>query len=104
MFLYGLYRVLDILQEERVMRYFQTWGWNSKLMRKCKRCALFWQWVCGLFGHEISRTEWGYDGGDTADVWCRWCNKFMQVSKSELQFRLGKDKRGLLDMVEKETK
>ena len=83
-------------------KYFQTWTWNSKLRRKCKWCASLWQWVCGFRGHEISKPEWGYGGGDTADVWCRWCNKYMQIPKTELQFRMDKDKRSLLSMVEEE--
>lgn len=83
-------------------KYFQTWTYNSKLQRRCALCAKLWQWFCGLFGHEISKTEWGYGGGDTADVWCRWCNKFMQVPKSELLFRLDKERRELLKQVGKE--
>lgn len=80
-------------------KYFQTWAWNSKLRRKCKWCAALWQWLCGLKGHEISKTEWGYGGGDTADVWCRWCNKLMKIPKTELQFRLDKESRNFLDTI-----
>ena len=82
-------------------RYIQTFKWNSELRRHCEWCAMFWQWVCGKFGHEPSKTEWGYGGGDTADTWCRWCNKFMQIPKTELLFRLDKDKRKILDIVDK---
>ncbi|NIB43835.1 hypothetical protein HBA55_29805 [Pseudomaricurvus alkylphenolicus] len=84
-------------------RYFQTWTWNSRLRRRCKWCAALWQRICGLFGHEPSKTEWGYSGGDTGDAWCRWCNKHMEIPKSELLFRLGKEGRGILNTVEPTT-
>jgi hypothetical protein len=32
------------------------------------------QKICGEHGHEWSKTEWGYGGGNGVDVWCRWCN------------------------------
>jgi len=76
--------------------YFQTWTWNAKLRQKCKWCAVMWQWLCGLVGHEISQTEWGYGGGENADTWCRWCNKHMTIPKTELQFRINKKQREFL--------
>ena len=45
------------------------------------------QWLCGLIGgHEKSKTEWGYGGGDYVDNWCRWCNKVIRVPISEARF------------------
>ncbi len=45
-------------------------------------------WICGLFiGHEISKTEWGYDGGEKIDCHCRWCDKVIQISLEEARFR-----------------
>ena len=42
--------------------------------------AKFLRWVCGLItGHEISKTEWGYGGGDYIDRHCRWCDKVIKV-------------------------
>jgi len=36
--------------------------------------------VCDVFvGHELSETEWGYGGGEYADLHCRWCDRCFQV-------------------------
>jgi hypothetical protein len=57
--------------------YPQTWYF---MPIKWKRLKSALQWLCGhLVGHEPSKTEWGYGGGDKADCWCRWCNKFGQI-------------------------
>lgn len=69
-------------------RYFQTWAFTSKVTRW--RFVGAWlgaaiRWGCGkVTGHTPSKTEWGYGGGDNADVWCRWCNQLgsMPVSKA----------------------
>ncbi len=45
------------------------------------------QFLCGLRGHEPSKTEWGYGGGGKVDTWCRWCNHVSQVPISEARFR-----------------
>lgn len=70
-------------------KYFQTWMYVAKI-RRCPLIGpgLVWgiQAVCGLFGHELSKTEWGYGGGDTADRWCRWCNKLIVVPKDSIRF------------------
>lgn len=69
--------------------YFQTWPYVSKIRRILLVGQLLsktLQFICGLFGHELSKTEWGYGGGDTADRWCRWCNKLIVVPKSSIQF------------------
>ena len=40
--------------------------------------------ICGFFtGHEISKTEWGYGGGNFVDRHCRWCDKVIRVPKQE---------------------
>lgn len=44
------------------------------------------QAICGLRGHELSKTDGGYGGGEQADRWCRWCNKLIKVPKTELMF------------------
>lgn len=73
------------------MSYFQTWNKVSKVRRwpivgKILYTAI--QWLCGkICGHEPSKTEWGYGTGEYADTWCRWCNKFMQVPKTSIQFQ-----------------
>lgn len=49
--------------------------------------------MCGLTGHELSRTEWGYCGGQYADRWCRWCNKMIKVPKESVYFNFEKSKK-----------
>lgn len=57
------------------MSYFQTWALASIVSRKSKLVGAALRWLCSkITGHEASMTEWGYGRGDTADVWCRWCN------------------------------
>jgi hypothetical protein len=42
--------------------------------------------ICGrVTGHELSNTEWGYGGGNLVDRHCRWCDKLIQVPRSEEQ-------------------
>jgi hypothetical protein len=36
-----------------------------------------------LTGHEISETEMGYGGGGLVDRNCRWCDRSIQIPKSE---------------------
>jgi len=58
------------------------------------------QFVCGLTGHELSKTEWGYGGGKYADRWCRWCNKRVRVPKDSLYFQFDKNiVRNLMKML-----
>ena len=48
---------------------------------------LFIEWLCGICGgHELSKTEWGYGGGDYADRHCRWCDKVIRVPKESVWF------------------
>lgn len=71
------------------MKYFQTWMYVSKINRVPiigKFVAKAIQFGCGIRGHELSKTEWGYGGGEYADCWCRWCNTLIRVHKSVVQF------------------
>ncbi len=64
--------------------YPQTW-YYMPYWKPMKRLI---QWICGVVGgHEKSKTEWGYGGGEYVDNWCRWCNKVIRVSISETRFR-----------------
>lgn len=59
------------------------------------------QWLCGLTGHELSNTEWGYGGGDYADRRCRWCNKKIKVPKDSIRFAF-KEYSYLMDEVDQQ--
>ena len=62
--------------------YIQTWPYISRLYysgRVGKWLGTRIQSACGLLAHEWSDTEWGYSGGDSVDVWCRWCNYRKQI-------------------------
>lgn len=85
-------------------RYFQTWTWMGKL-RRCGFPTLvkIIQFVCGLKGHELSKTEWGYGGGEYADRWCRWCNKHIVVPKDSIRFAF-KDNSELMNLLGKEIR
>ena len=69
--------------------YIQTWAKVSKLRRLPLIGNMFYrsaQWFCGkITGHENSKTEWGYGGGEYADVWCRWCNKMGRVPVKNIE-------------------
>lgn len=84
--------------------YFQTWTYVSKLKRiGFKRTVKIIQFFCGVRGHELSKTEWGYGGGDYADRWCRWCNKLIQVPKEEVKFEFRESSR-LMKEIERNIK
>ena len=41
------------------------------------------QWHCGFSkGHAIGK-DWGYGGGNMADVWCSRCDKRMSIPVTE---------------------
>lgn len=59
---------------------WDCWGdWNhgsvgrKRIERTCR----------AITGHEISRTEWGWDGGPFVDRHCRWCDCVIRVPASE---------------------
>ena len=80
-------------------RYFQTWPYVAKLRRwHLSWLVLIVQFLCGLRGHELSKTEWGYGGGEYADRWCRWCNKRIIVPKDSIRFAF-KDSSALMKEV-----
>jgi hypothetical protein len=79
-------------------KYPQTWHLTPKRWIECKnefypngrhklkrsKLKLFVEWLCETFiGHEISKTERGYDGGRMIDCSCRWCDKTIQVPVEE---------------------
>jgi hypothetical protein len=83
-------------------RYFQTWMYVSKLRRwGLPTFVRLIQFLCGLRGHELSKTEWGYGGGEYADRWCRWCNKLIIVPKDSIRFAF-KENAHLMDNLGKE--
>ena len=65
--------------------YPQLW-YHMPRKRNYPRLRRFLQWGCGLLGHELSKTEWGYGGGKYADRWCRWCDKIFSVPVESLGF------------------
>lgn len=71
-------------------RYFQTWHYLVRIRRLPvigKGIYKAFQFLCSIKGHHISKTEWGYGGGDRVDVWCRWCNYNWNISHDEARFR-----------------
>ena len=62
----------------------------------------FMQFICGMIGHSFDG-DWGYGGGEYADVWCRHCNKFTQIPKTSVWFTR-RESKGMMDMVGKATK
>ena len=64
--------------------YFQTGFFVARLDRFHKKIL---QFLCGIITkHPPSATEWGYGGGNSADRWCRWCDKQYQVPKESVYF------------------
>lgn len=78
-------------------QYPQLWPVASKCARKLsfqkrgsrrnwlnRRIKKTIEWFCGtLTGHEISKTEWEYGGGNFVDRHCRWCDKLFRIPKRE---------------------
>jgi len=73
--------------------YPQTWSIVSKWPRPIKK---FVQFLCGLRGHEWSKTEIGYCGGTKYDAWCRWCNTITRLPADAHPAKMG-NKLGLRD-------
>lgn len=38
--------------------------------------------ICGARGHTPGG-DWGFGGGETVDSWCRWCDHYSLIPKSE---------------------
>lgn len=57
------------------------------------------QFICGLSGHSYDG-DWGYSGGDYADVWCRHCDNFTQVHKTSIWFKR-REAKALMEVVGK---
>lgn len=54
---------------------------SGRERRRLKRTI---QWLCAKTGgHELSRTELGYGGGEMVDRWCRWCNYRIPIPVDE---------------------
>ncbi len=65
---------------EWMREYPQTWYYMPR--NRWLRGKL--QALCGKFiGHEGSKTEWGYGGGDFVDNNCRWCDFVVKVPKNQ---------------------
>lgn len=100
-----------VAYEMNAAQHFMDRWWYSTVLRRTVFSLRFWrepwdeypqywyympywrparnvaQWVCGvLIGHDLSKTEWGYGGGDTVDRHCRWCDKLHKVPISEARF------------------
>lgn len=74
---------VNLLSRKPNLNYPQTWY----LMPRNKTARKVLQRLCGwVGGHELSKTEAGYGGGDYADRWCRWCDKLMKVPKTSIMF------------------
>lgn len=85
--------------------YIQTWAIAARINRKHKWRGLIIKFLCWLLtGHELSKTEWGYGGGDKVDRWCRWCNKHFIVDANAFWFENDtfKEFSGLIDSTEYE--
>ena len=88
-------------KKNRDTDYPQTWyymppRWSRRAQERGKTkhstlgypLCLFLEFFCGLIGgHELSKTEWGYGGGDYADRHCRWCDKVIRVPKESIYFQ-----------------
>ena len=45
----------------------------------------FVQWLCGkITGHRPGK-DWGWGFGDTADAWCKYCDKMCSIPKADLK-------------------
>ncbi len=69
---------------EEYIQGWYCWPKSSKWPRLRKTISL----ICGVItGHEISKTEWGWGGGESIDCHCRWCDKVIEITKDEARFR-----------------
>jgi len=76
-----LHRKNWLFDRREYPQLWHTWSWIAP--RGTRRRELLYR-ICGILtGHEISKTEWGYGGGNFVDRHCRWCDKLMRVHKLE---------------------
>ena len=92
----------DPIDRQPPKEYPQLWTFNVGLRVVYPRLAGLLRVLCWvLVGHELSKTEWGYGGGQCADRWCRWCNKRIRVQKESLYDEFGptkiSDMMGIID-------
>lgn len=88
------------LRKNKAKDYPQLWYYMPR-SKKHPHIRKAIQWLCGfILGHEFSKTEWGYGGGDRADRWCRWCDKLISVPKESILFQYPEAK-DLMRMVGK---
>ena len=73
---------LATLLTARYWQYPQTWYFMPR-WRPLRRLL---QIVHGWLGHEISKTEWGYGGGEFVDGNCRWCDAHIDVPYDKAHF------------------
>ncbi len=86
-------------------KYFQTWAIVSTINQRSKWRGYAIRFLCWLLtGHELSKTEWGYGGGNKVDRWCRWCNKYFLVDADAFWFENDKFREwgGLVGSTEEE--
>ena len=97
--------LLSLHPKNRGKKYIQGWycwphfmgRWNwpgyvrgegEAVESRINPLFIFRTWLCDIFvGHEISKTEWGSDGGELIDCHCRWCDKLIQIPRDEARFR-----------------
>lgn len=94
-------RLLAKIVDRTDRKYPQTWPY---VVYKPRWLRSFLRWLCGVFKHELSKTEWGYGGGQYVDRWCRWCGKLIQVPKESVYFQFPHAKKfmGVLTAVNPE--
>lgn len=67
-------------------RYWQTGGLVARIAACWPRLGRVVRALCRRRGHEWSVTEWGWDGGPSLDVWCRWCDATGAIPISEMPY------------------
>ena len=66
------------------IRYWQTGALVNSVARAWPLAGRAMRALCRMRGHHWSRTEWGWDGGGTLDVWCRWCGAHGAIPMREM--------------------
>lgn len=72
--------ILEAIEKWHESGYIQTWY----LMPSWKPLRRLFQHIHGIiWSHTPSKTEWGYGGGNFADLHCRWCDQLMRMPIDE---------------------